>query len=477
MARAIVGHDNLVAFVNSQALPGQGTLVHLTRNLVVFEVYNPYSIVQLSEVLRELRVLRGERVIYSGRAVVSNLVATGLMVIVSATLVDPWQDLEGIQPGPRLRAEVSGFVADWDASNALRPGYQLAVSRMRGFLGELSRWLDQVDAAAGMAERDAPVHLQRELTLEVEEALADKLSELFGAFEAEASQVSPAEAPGHQAFARREVHPLTLASPFVHRTFTKPLGYAGDYEMVNMILRDPLDGPNTYARVVNASVLRKDTGEGHRNRIYRLVEILQAEAGRAAVRGRPLRVLNIGCGPAQEVQRFVRDDPLAGRCELHLLDFNPETLEYARQQIAAAADRGGHRPALSFHHKSVNELLRDATRHAQGKEGGEAAPYLGADLIYCAGLFDYLTDKVCSRLLQLFHAWAAPGGLVVATNVHPRNRSRYFMEHILDWHLIYRDEPQMAALVPPAGGDHRVYTEPAGVNVFLEFRKRSADAG
>jgi extracellular factor (EF) 3-hydroxypalmitic acid methyl ester biosynthesis protein len=500
LARAIAGHDNLVTFVNSQALAGQGTLVHLTRNLVVFEVYNPYSIVQLSEVLRELRVLRGERVIYSGRAVVSNLVSTGLMVIASATLVDSWQDLEGIKPGPELRAEVTGFVKDWDASNALRPGYQLAVSRLRAFLGELSRWLDQVDAATGTADRDAAQAIQREVTLEVEAALAGKLVDLFGAFETEASQVPPAEAPSHQAFARREVHPLTLASPFVHRTFTKPLGYAGDYEMVNMIVRDPLDGPNTYARVVNASVLRRDNAEGHRNRIDRLVEILQAEARRSAraaevgtggdkgpggdgggagLGGRPLRVLNVGCGPAQEVQRFVRDDALAGRCELHLLDFNTETLEYARRQITAAADAGGHCPTLEFHHKSVNELLRDATRHAQGKEGGgggAAAPYVGADLIYCAGLFDYLTDKVCGRLLQLFHAWVAPGGLVVATNVHPRNRTRYFMEHLLDWHLIYRDEAQMRALTPPAAADPRVYAEAVGVNVFLEFRKAAGGA-
>ena len=120
--------DSTVAFRNSQALQASGTLVHLTRNMVVFEVYNPYSIVQLSEVLSEFRVMRGMRAVYSGRAVVSNLVSTGLMLIVSATLVDPWLDLVGVPPGPELIQEVAEFVTDWEASHKLKPDYQLSVT-------------------------------------------------------------------------------------------------------------------------------------------------------------------------------------------------------------------------------------------------------------------------------------------------------------------------------------------------------------
>jgi len=50
--------DSLVTFRNSQGAHARGTLMDLTRHAVVFEVYNPYSIVQLSEVLQELRINR-----------------------------------------------------------------------------------------------------------------------------------------------------------------------------------------------------------------------------------------------------------------------------------------------------------------------------------------------------------------------------------------------------------------------------------
>lgn len=79
-----------ITFRNSQGESARGTLLKLERTTVVFEVYNPYSIVQLSEVLSNLTIRRGESPIYNGRAVVSNLVNTGLMLILSATFLDPW---------------------------------------------------------------------------------------------------------------------------------------------------------------------------------------------------------------------------------------------------------------------------------------------------------------------------------------------------------------------------------------------------
>ena len=66
---------------NSHGVELRGTLHRLTRHLAVFEVYNPYSIVQLSEVLSGFRIMMNERMIYSGRAIIANLVNTGIMLI------------------------------------------------------------------------------------------------------------------------------------------------------------------------------------------------------------------------------------------------------------------------------------------------------------------------------------------------------------------------------------------------------------
>lgn len=451
--------DSLVRFRNSQGTEARGTPLQLTRTVLTFEVYNPYSIVQLSEVLQELEIRRGEQLVYRGRAVVSNLVNTGLMLIVSATLLDGWCELSTVLGQPAaLGAEVGGFVDDWRSSHRLRPGYQLAVARIRSFLSELSRWLGQLDPLLEEAQRPRP----EDLFGDCADRIYPNLSELFANFEQEATAVDEDEKPLHMRYAQMDLHPLIMRAPFVHRTYAKPLGYAGDYEMVNMMLRDPREGQNLYAQLVNAAYLATGPAVAHRNRIGILMERLREVAGRARQQGRRARVLNIGCGPAQEIQRLFREDPEAARAlEFELLDFNAETLDYAREQLAEAAAAGGLEPALRFRHESVHGLLKTAARREPPQ-----APY---DLVYCAGLFDYLSDRVCQRLLRLFRAWAGPGGGLLVTNVHPSNPNRGAMEHLLEWHLIYRNERDMERLVQGMG-EPRIYCDDSGINVFLECR-------
>jgi len=455
--------QSVVSFVNSQGVAGRGTLLRLTRNQVVFEVYNPFSLVQLSEVLKALQIYRGERAIYDGRAVVSNLVPTGLMVIVSATLVDSWSDLSGLLPHQGLREEVEVFVKSWSASSELEPSFLVLVSKARSFLLDLSRWLEQVDVAAQDGDCLADPGHAIEFLREVEAPITPLCDELFGKLEEVAKAVDPETIHAHQSFLRKELHPATLCAPFLNRTYSKPLGYAGDYEMVNMMLRDPYDGPNTYARLVNALCLRQGPVFAHRNRIDMLVERLAGESRRAAGDGREFRALNIGCGPAIEVQRLMRQGALGNACDMTLVDFNLETLEYARAQIGEAARDGGSSPRIEFVHKSIHELLKESSRRRAGPD----RPY---DFVYCAGLFDYLSDRICRRLVGLFHSWLAPGGLLTLTNVHANNPARAFMEYLMDWYLVYRDEDGMRDLAPE-GTLPEVTCDPTGLNIFLDIRK------
>jgi extracellular factor (EF) 3-hydroxypalmitic acid methyl ester biosynthesis protein len=456
----IGGIDSLIAFHNSRGVPGRGTVLHLSRTLVVFEVYNPYSIVQMSEVLKNLQILRGERVLYSGRAVISNIVATGLMVIVSATLVDNWSDLAGLKPGEGLREEVQSFVQKWETTNTIRPKFQVSIGRLRGFLADLNRWLEQVEIASDAKN----VNQHQEFCQELEQPLTPKITELFQSFEHEANQLALEELDAHRSYTRRELHPLTLCAPFVHRSFTKPLGYAGDYQMVNMMLQTPIEGSSTYAKIVNTWCLRQGAPAAHRNRIDMLVEILRNESKRVFNDGRLLRIMNIGCGPAVEIQEFLRDDPLSDRCDFTLMDFNEETIAYADSRLKEASQRHNRSTKIKFMHKSVDDLLKEVAGLR------ETLPPNSFDLVYCAGLFDYLSDRTCKRLMQHFYNWAAPGGLVVATNVHMNNPVRQFMEHLMEWHLIYRDESRMAALTPVPGV---VRCDITGINVFVEARKNA----
>ena len=454
--------DSIVAFDNSQGESVQGTLVRLNRHSCVLEVYNPYSIVQLSEVLGNVRIRRGGRNVYTGRAVVTNLVNTGIMIMVSASLVDPWSDVNDIVPGPQLQREVANFVDNWSTGNRqLRKSYQSCVSDARNFLQELNRWVDHSETI--LAVRD---QLSSDLLLDfvqdVDSQVTGTVNELFARFEAEARAVPEEDLLIHKSFARRELHPLMLCAPFMHRTFNKPLGYAGDYLMVDMILRSPYEGPTSYAKIINKVTLRSDTAEAHRNRIIELTQLLENEARRASDLRRPIRVLNIGCGPAVELQRLLAKSWLSDQIDLTLIDFNEPTLEFAETKLREIALEHSRKTKMQFVHRSVHELLKQALR-------AQNPPEEKYDLVYCAGLFDYLNDKVCSRLTQLFYRWLNPGGAVMVTNVHADQPVRGFMEHLQEWSLVLRNEQQMADLVP-THPQERIYVDKTGANVFMLLR-------
>ncbi len=199
----------------------------------------------------------------------------------------------------------------------------------------------------------------------------------------------------------------------------------------------------------------------HRNRIDLLVDYLTRQAERARAEGRPFRVLNVGCGPAFEIQRFVREYPNPELLSFQLVDFSEETLAYTRNSIERSAASAGHKVSVEMVHQSVHDLLKR-------RISPDDPTTRTFDAVYCAGLFDYLSDKVCSRLLTYFASRTRAGGNLLVTNVHSDNPEKFGMEHLLEWYLIYRDEAGMASLLPENSNAHRLYVDETGVNVFAE---------
>jgi extracellular factor (EF) 3-hydroxypalmitic acid methyl ester biosynthesis protein len=458
--------DPVITFKNSQGEAVRGTLTNVQRRSLVMEIYNPFSIVQVSEVLAELTIRSGERNIYKGKAVVTSLLNTGLMAVVSVVLIDEWSDLNMVRGDlSRVADEAQRFVEDWESRFRIGRSYQVAVSETRAFLSETARWADQADMS-GVLPRNDDGRLRSDVFHDLARPIMVRGAAYFAWLEEETRLVRTEDAAAHRSFVQTALHPLLLRAPFVYRTFAKPLGYAGDYEMVNQILGDPQQGTSTYFQVINAQFLQAAVAEAHRNRINTLVGYLNRAAELAETEQRQVSILNVGCGPAVEIQRFIETHPDPGRLSFTLVDFSEETLAYTRDRLSNAAQARGKKVHIQYVHESVHDLLKRAVRR------DESADRELFDFVYCAGLFDYLSDKVCARLLQYFVQRTREGGNVLVTNVHSSNPQTGVMEHVLEWHLIYRDEHTIETVLPTPREATRIYTDITGVNVFAEFRVR-----
>jgi extracellular factor (EF) 3-hydroxypalmitic acid methyl ester biosynthesis protein len=469
-------NDSLILCENSQGTSMRGSLLRLTRYVATFEVYNPYSILQLSEILANFKIIISGKTAYSGRATVSSLVNTGLVLVCEASLDDEsWLEVDVLSPGVQLERLASDFdrvVVEWRKVVEVNDDLKTLVSDIQTFLSDLRRWLEQIE----LAVRSSPLSERSAMELGVIERLntlvLPVIAEQFKKFEVVTAGVGPDVEAVHRAYCRRQIHPLVLCAPFVHRTYQKPLGYAGDYEMVNMILRDPREGASLFAKVVNMFFVAAPPAEAHRNRITYLSGMLAREARRSSREGQILKVFNLGCGPAKEVQDLLMYEDLCERTDFTLLDFNDETLERTSRLLNELKMKHRRSTPIRTVKKSVHQVLKEGAR-VNPSDKNEVY-----DVVYCAGLFDYLSDRVCRRLLEIFYEMVAPGGLLVATNVDASNPVRHMMEYVMEWHLIYRDADGFLKLAPEVCDPDRVRVskDDTGVNLFLEIRKPPSHA-
>ena len=457
-----------VAFTSSQGIRFQASALRMTREAAGFELYALGVALQASEVLSEFRIVLDGRTLYSGKAVVCGLVHAGAVTVCEVALEDGWVDVELQSLGPRapqLQASFGHFLGRWEKFYKILPECKLVVSDMQSFLLDLRLWLEQVELGVRAMPSGDRLQAERETVRGLMNATNPAISEFFERFEEVTGRIALDLVPIHRSFCRRHLHPLLLASPFMHRIYTKPLGYAGDYEMVNMIMRDPMEGGSLFAKLLNVFILSQVPAEAHRNRVLYLKGKLIEETSRRLRDGEACRIFDLGCGPAREVQDFLTEQPLANSAEFTLLDMNDETLQHAGRVLEAAKMRSRRQTPIKLVKKTVHHLLKQA-----GKPRSPGEEY---DFIYCAGLFDYLSDRVCHTLINLCYDWLAPGGLLLVTNVDPRNPIRNAMEYFYEWHLIYRTGNQLAALASEVArlADVKVLAEPTSSNLFLEIRK------
>jgi len=459
--------ESLVSCQNSQGVELHATLLKLSRFQVTFEVYSPPGTLRMSEVLSDFRILIQGQPTYSGRAIVANLINLGSVVVCEATLDEACLDLSltcPVNDPETLRIGFEKFMTEWGKNFKVLPEFKNVIADMQTFFMDLRLWLDQLELAVRSQPAGDRMQIERDVLEEVHKPVLPAVAPVLEKFESVANTVEQELQPAHRAYMKRQIHPLVLCSPFLYRTFQKPLGYAGDYEMVNMMIRDPYEGGSMFAKLTNRIFLNTPPVVAHQNRIVYLREHLRLEAMKAAARNGTMRAYNLGCGPAKEIQLFLSEDEISDRVNFNLLDFNEETLAYTSGVLGEIKSKHNRKTEIQMIKRSVHQILKDLGKPVSGPK---------YDLVYCAGLFDYLTDQVCKRLMAYFYDLLAPGGLLISTNVSSANPSHNWMEYVLDWHLFYRSSAQFAAVAPERAPKDNcsVVAIGDGVNIALEVRK------
>jgi SAM-dependent methyltransferase len=228
----------------------------------------------------------------------------------------------------------------------------------------------------------------------------------------------------------------------------KPFGYAGDFSIIDSF----------YTRRCSClPKLRKwdlyvqslEAVDAVRNRKEFFKRTFSLLAG-SMNKHRRASMLNVASGPCRDLFEAFENNPDAN-LDVHCLDADVGAIDFARQLTLRYSER------ITFEHQNVLKFR----------------PEQSYNLIWSAGLFDYLSDRVFVRLVRQMSEWLEPGGSIVIGNFSTVNPSRHPME-FCDWFLNYRSEDDLVELATKAGCSKEniaVEAEPCGINLFLRLTR------
>lgn len=225
----------------------------------------------------------------------------------------------------------------------------------------------------------------------------------------------------------------------------RPHGHHGDFELIDRIYtrwtssRPELVAWDEYfhAQAAPKAVVNRKT--------YFQDLLSRVSASRSSA-----RILNLGSGPGRCIREWLDTHPNAN-VRIACVEISHSAITYARKLNETHGSR------VTFHQESALRFRLDSKY----------------DLIWAAGLFDYLNDHTFIVLAKRLLKAVAPNGELIIGNFSVENPTRPYRE-LGDWRLHHRSSTMLRELMLESGAcpQHlRVSAEAEGVNLFVHGRR------
>lgn len=237
-----------------------------------------------------------------------------------------------------------------------------------------------------------------------------------------------------------------IDSSIMHeRTRRKPLGYAGDFLLIDWIYTKKT-ADNGTGRLFDQLFHSYEAAESVRNR----KEYFKKKCDELShLAGERFDVLDLGCGSCRDVLEAYTESSNGANLYVHCIDNEPEAVKYAKNLIKGTPFQDRIRIEIS----NVLRIKTDRTY----------------DLIWSAGLFDYLEERIAVLLLKKLWRLLKPNGKIIFGNFSPKNPTRNGMELVGQWNLIHRSAEELIGICTKAGIPFReieIESEAHGINLF-----------
>ncbi|MCB2183708.1 MAG: class I SAM-dependent methyltransferase family protein [Desulfobulbaceae bacterium] len=316
-----------------------------------------------------------------------------------------------------------------------------------------ARFFDIAYALQKNPEAEIPTQLQEKCDI-----LLNEFNDTLTSIESQLINDKDAEMVWGYVF--KEAFPYFMRSRFAERAYYKPKGYAGDFNMIEILYANQPDGDGKLGILIDSWLLRTPAARAIRSR-RKLLKNKLAEFSKDFLNsGEPVHIVNLACGSNRELFDFLEECTYSDRINALCVDIDSEALQFTNQRVN------------TFPHKaSIRLMTENLVKWALGRVQQNFGQH---NIIYSSGLMDYLDDRLVMRFATRCHEHLKPGGKLILGNFAPANPNRTVMDHILQWRLIHRSPDEFKEIFhdSPFGNQVEIISEQMGINLFIVATKK-----
>lgn len=251
----------------------------------------------------------------------------------------------------------------------------------------------------------------------------------------------------HQRYYQKMLHPLLKDPVETNRIVCdKPLGYAGDYFIINYFynFHNQYIGSSTYEKLINfytcnipiaLSVVER------KNFLKRIIlEVINKKENS--------KILSVGCGATKELIELLEEEKITRKVYFDCLDFEKRALEFVKKEVEKIEEAKKKEIQLRLIHRNILNLMKDDELKDLYKD---------YDLIYSTGVFDYLSSRIAKRIIEKLYKLLKKEGRLLITNVRKEEENhRSYYETLGEWNLYYRDKREIVNWVENINGKKEI---------------------
>ena len=458
-----------VHFADHNGLLHLGILKNISDYGLAFELETTLvnSFLMISNTIDPLEVRVGDTSIYSGKGTIATLSQHQNKVVVGISLREKCDSLHEMLLGDGETSPVDLKPLSLRLEK-INPSFKALVADLRYSLEAAQEAMAKEEKSSSL---EGAVHRHR-----IERAVLERFERfVFHYFDGAMKNLNQLVCnfdeqthAYHRDYFQKQLGGLIWQSPFLKRCYSKPLGYAGDYEMMDMIYRNPYEGDTLFAKLLNKYFCYHiESAKACRNRISFLLEKIEQVVKNRDDKGGRSRILSMACGPANEAVSFIRNNKASDHAEMSFIDIEPEALYYTNETLLETRAQNERQTKINVYYIPLSHLLKGTAFH-------DRSALKHQDLVYCSGLFDYLSDDVCKKTIQRLFEMLREEGMLVIGNFERSDTIKILMEYSFAWYLIYRTQNDLLRLANEAIKEKaRIFceAEPTGINNFLIIKR------